>query len=213
MGTAQIAVPSFSFSLDKHREILYNKGRNFLKESEPRFMKHTKILILYATKHGVTKRCAEMLAERLTATHTVTVSDVHKNPPAPTDYDIVVLGSSIRMGRMDKNMKNYIQTYADELSSMPSAVYLCCGFPRRFEEYIDLQLPRKLICSLGYHSFGGELKPEKIKGLDKLIVKAARNSIQMQDFEESDADHHDLPEILPENINLLANKIQMFSME
>ena len=167
-----------------------------------------KILILYATHGGVTRTCAEILTKRLMSHHTVQTMDIHDNPPSPASYDAVVLGSCIRMGKINKAIKRYIKTYMNQLSSISTGVFFCCGYPRQFDEYVETQLPKKLICSLGIHCFGGELKPEKLSGLDKLVVRIARSSINSQDFEESDADHHALPEILPENIALLAEKIE-----
>ena len=168
-----------------------------------------KILIAYATRGGVTRTCAEMLAAPLFTHHNITLISIDEQLlPEPSSYDAVVLGSSIRFGKTNKEIKKYIRRYASILSSMPCAVFLCCGFPLNFEEYIDTQIPKELHCSLGFHSFGGELKPEKLKGLDKFIVKRVRNSIRFQDFEESDRDHHILPEIFMENIRLLEEKIR-----
>lgn len=167
-----------------------------------------KILLLYASHGGATRTCAELLAEHLNLHHSVTVLPEWQTLPAPTEFDAVIIGSPIRIGNMNKSLKHYIRQHREELSNMPFAVFFCCGYPRQFEEYVETQLPKGLVCSLGTHCFGGELKPEKLKGLDKWIVKAARSSIRSQDFEESDADHHDLPEIIPENIKLLANEIQ-----
>ena len=166
------------------------------------------ILILYATRGGVTRTCAEMLAKYIEKSGDVTISDIYANTPSPEKYDVVILGSSVRMSHIDKRVKQYIKQYTDILSNMPSAVFLCCGYTRQFEEYVDLQIPKTLLCSLGFHCFGGELKPEKRKGFDKLAVRIARNSILSQDFEESDRDHHALPEIFPENIRILADKIR-----
>lgn len=170
-----------------------------------------KILILYATHGGVTKTCAEMLTEQLSVRHEVTVLNIWESAPAPSDYDVVVLGSCIRMGKIDKTIKQYIKQYCEQLSSMPSAVFLCCGYTRNFPDYVDTQIPKQLQCSLGFHCFGGELKPEKLKGFDRFIVRMVRNSIRSQDFEESDADHHDLPEIIPEHITLLEQEIRKSS--
>lgn len=169
-----------------------------------------KVLVVYATRGGVTEECASLLRKQLEPTHQVISLNV-KNAaelPSPKEFDAVVLGSSINVGKINKRIKAYMKQYADDLSSLPFAVFLCCGLPRHFEEYADTQIPKGLTCSLGVHCFGGELKPEKRTGLDKLFVAIARNSIQTQDFEESDRDHHQLPEIFPENINLLAEKIK-----
>lgn len=167
-----------------------------------------KILILYASRGGSTRECAELLNEKLSYRHTPVLVNVKESLPTPTEFDAVILGSPIRMSRMDADLKKYIKTHLNTLSGMPTAVFFCCGYPKQFEEYVDIQLPKRLACSLGHHCFGGELKPEKLKGMDRFIVRMMRSAIKGQDFEESDADHHDLPELIPENINLLVEKIE-----
>ncbi|MBE6547102.1 MAG: hypothetical protein E7668_06670 [Ruminococcaceae bacterium] len=167
-----------------------------------------KILILYATRGGATQVCAELLAQRLEKHHTVTLCNAAHALPAPQEFDAVAIGSSIRMGQMNKQLKRYIKEHKERLSEGNTAVFFCCGFPKQFEEYTETQLPKDLYCSLGLHCFGGELKPEKLKGFDKLIVRIVRSSILSQDFEKPREDQHDLPELLPENIALLAEKIE-----
>ena len=181
-----------------------------MEESEV-FATKMKILILYATHGGVTKTCAEMLAQQLRVRYEVDVFHVLEESPAPSEYDVVVLGSNVRFGRIHKGIKQYIKQFGDTLSQMPSAFYLCCGYPRNFPDYIETQVSKYLSCSLGSYCFGGELKPQKVTGFDRLIVWLLRNSIRTQDFEESDADHHDLPEIIPEHITLLEKEIRRIS--
>ena len=167
-----------------------------------------KILILYASRGGATRECAEMLRDKLSVHDEPVLVNAEESLPSPSEFDAVILGSPIRMSRMNKRIKAYIKAHLEELSAMPTAVFFCCGYPKQFDEYVDIQLPRRLVCSLGHHCFGGELKPEKLRGFDKLAVRLMRSAIKSQDFEESDADHHDLPELLPENINLLVEKIE-----
>ena len=167
-----------------------------------------KILILYATHGGVTRVCAQMLAEQLHVRHDVTLLDIKEKAPAPSDYEIVVLGSCVRMAKIDKEIKKYIKAHCDVLSNMPTAVFLCCGFTRNFPDYVDTQIPKQLQCSLGIHCFGGELKPEKLHGFDKLAVWFMRNSIKSRELGEKHTEVYSLPEILPENIALLADKIR-----
>ena len=168
-----------------------------------------KILIVYASHGGVARKCAELLAESLIENHTVTVVDCRKeNIPTPDEFDVVVLGSSVRMENIDRRIRKYAKANLERLNSMPCAVFLCCGFTKLFPEYAESLFPRRFKPSLGSHLFGGELKPDRVHGFDKIVVALMRNSIQTQDFEEDDQDHHDLPEILPENISLLANSIR-----
>jgi len=167
------------------------------------------ILIAYATHNGVTKRCAEMLASHLEDQHTLTLVDARKSEiPSPELFDVVVLGSSIRLENMNSKIKKYVKENLQVLNKIPCAVFFCCGFTRLFIEYSETLLPKHFFPSLGFHLFGGELKPERNRGFDKLAVFVMRGSIRSQDFEEDDSDHHDLPEIIPENIALLAKDIK-----
>jgi hypothetical protein len=61
---------------------------------------------------------------------------------------------------------------------------------------------------LGIECFGGELKPDKVKGFDKFIVKAMRQSILTQDPDLSHSSNLELPEFMPENIIALAERIK-----
>ena len=168
-----------------------------------------RILIVYSTHGGVAKECAEMLKGHLEGRYGVDLVNAREAEiPAPEAYDAIVLGSSIRLGGANKNIKKYVKANLSVLSKKPCAVYYCCGYTKQFSEYVDTQLPSRFAPTLGYHLFGGELKPDKLHGLDKLIVAMMRSSIKSQDFEEDDSDHHDLPEIIPENIVLLAKEIK-----
>ncbi len=168
-----------------------------------------KILVLYSTHGGVTRRCVEMLKGHLDEHHAVDLVDVKSaEVPSSDNYDVAVIGGSVRLGSVDKRLKKYVKANRKTLENMPLAIFFCCGYTKRFSEYVETQFPKKLCPSLGYHLFGGELKPDRVKGFDKLFVMMMRNKIKSQDFEEDDSDHDDLPEIIPENILLLAKEIK-----
>lgn len=169
-----------------------------------------KILIVYASRGGATRTCAQLLCDKLKARFEVTLADARgeDNIPSPDDYDIIAIGSPIRMGHIDKNIRSFIKANKDAICAKPSAFFFCCGFPAEADYYIETQIPKDVDFSLGCHCFGGELKPEKLKGIDRLIVKTARKKINSQDFEESDRDHIPLPELLPEAVSRLADKIR-----
>ncbi len=193
------------YFLDKTGGVGYN-DTNSEKESSK-----LKILILYASRGGATETCARLLQDKLSVHHTPVMKKWEKGGgvlPDPRDYDGVIIGSYIRMGHMNRALRKYIKLHTAQLSSMKSGVFFCCGYPRQFDEYVDIDLPKRLTCSLGVHCFGGELKPDRLKGVDRILVKLMRNAILTQDFEESDADHHALPELIPENISILVEEIE-----
>ena len=169
-----------------------------------------KILIIYSTYGGTTLECAELLKKQLEEHHTVELLDGRKNElPLPDGYDALIIGSSIRMGRMNKKLKKYITENREALDKMPFGIYFCCGYTKQFQEYVDIQFPKNYEPSLGFHLLGGEMKPEKYSGFDKFIMKMMRNAIKTQDFETDENDLHDLPEIYPENIAVLAKKVSV----
>ena len=167
-----------------------------------------KLLIAYTSKNGVAKRCAEMLEKTLSKTADIDVVDLLVNTPDPSEYDAVVLGGSIRFGSFNKKLKVFLKNNKEKLTALPCAVYICCGLPHRYDEYAEIVLPRKFYPSLGVHHFGGELKPERVKGFDKMVIKSVRASITNADFENNNNQELSLPEIIPENINLLAEELK-----
>ena len=172
-----------------------------------------KLLIAYSSKNGTTYKCAEMLKERLPDWVEVDIVNLRTYLPCPTPYDAVVVGGAVRMECLDKRVKRFLRNNRDTLSAMPCAVYICCGFSEHYDEYAETQLPRGLECSLGVHHFGGELKVDKVKGFEKLLVKIARESILTRELGNKETEHLSLPEILPENITLLAEKIKKLGAE
>ena len=165
-----------------------------------------KILIAYSSKQGTTERCASMLRDKLGSAE-VEMVDINKCAPnSPDNYDVVVLGSSVRFGSVSKNLKKYIKAHKQALSAMPSAVFLCCGYPDQFDDYVKDQFPKDFKPTYDFHCFGGELKPKQTKGFDRIIVSMARRSILEHDFEDSSYEGS-LPEILPESISILADTI------
>ena len=167
-----------------------------------------KVLIIYSTKGGVSKQCAEMLKDRLSGAIQVDVYDIKDAPPSPVGYDVAVIGGSIRMARIKRSLRTYLKANANTLNSIQTALFLCCGITEDFDDYVKLNFPKKIIPTLGIHFFGGELKPEKLKGFDKLVVRSMRSTIKYEDFEAPDPNSSPLPEIIPENIYRLADTIR-----
>lgn len=167
-----------------------------------------KILIIYSTRTGVSRACSEMLQKKLRDSFEVSVFDIKDEPPAPDGFDVCVIGGSIRMAHIDKRLKAYLKTHAETLSKKHTALFLCCGFTESFDDYVSLQIPKSIIASLGIHCFGGEMKPDKLKGLDKLVIKTVLSQMRYEEFDDPDPKRSPIPEILPETIYRLADRIR-----
>jgi len=111
-------------------------------------------LILFASKSGATRECAELLAARIANS---TVFDLSKKEPDLHDADTVIIGSGIRMGRMYKAVRVFIERNLEKLLTMRTAVYFCNGEPDAFDRAVEKNIPAQLVTSsLCVLSFGGK---------------------------------------------------------
>lgn len=166
-----------------------------------------KVLIVYSTHNGASKEAVDLLTASLHRGVDASVFNIDDIPPSPEGFDVAVVGGSIRMGKLNGKLKKYIKENIDTLSSIPCAAFICCGLLKDFNDYRIMQLPKDLHCSLGVHCFGGQLKPDRCRGIDKLLVKMMRESILTQDPDNSADAMHDLPELMPDTIVALAEAI------
>ncbi|MBR5881714.1 MAG: hypothetical protein IKZ16_08495, partial [Clostridia bacterium] len=95
-----------------------------------------RILIVYASKTGSTKTAAELLAAEL-AGRDVTLCTTEDVASDPTVYDVVVMGSSIRYGKLYKPMREYLKKWDTVLADKQTGYFLLCGFPDSADEYYD----------------------------------------------------------------------------
>ncbi len=168
-----------------------------------------KIAIIYTTKGGTTRECAELLERELKG-HEVSVSDM-KDDPKLDGFDTIVVGFPIRAARPAKKAKKFIKEHAHILSSKRVAYYMCCGFVDCAEEYAEKALPKELYESaLTVTCLGGSLDPQRFNGVDRMVVKAVRGEILGGGENGEQRDDMTLPTILDENIAQLASLIKSF---
>ena len=171
-----------------------------------------KIAIVYTTKGGTTRECAELLKRELTG-HDVVISHMQENADL-TPYDLVIVGFPIRMAKPCREARKYMSGNAPILSQKKTAYYMCCGFIDCAEEYAEKALPKALRGKeLTVTCLGGCLEPSKFKGFDKFVVKAVRNEILGGGENGEQRDDMCLPTILDENIAQLVDLIKNFSRE
>lgn len=130
------------------------------------------ILILYSTKYGCSEKCAIELSKELTGKVDL-VNLMENNKINLTKYDIVILGGSIYIGRIQKELTNFIKQNTNELMKKEIGLFICCMMDGEgIEKQITENFPSELLNKAkSVESFGGEFKFSKMNFMEKTIVK------------------------------------------
>lgn len=130
-----------------------------------------KTLIAYATKHGCTEKCAQILAEKLTGKADLCNLQMTKAPELAR-YDRVIIGGSIHIGKIQKEVTDFCENHSKELTGKTVGLYVCGMFMERAEEELNSSFPQQLLAhAQAMEFFGGEFRFKKMNFMEKLIVK------------------------------------------
>ena len=141
-----------------------------------------KTLIVYVSKTGTTEKCAGILGQSLKDVTIINLTAIQNEDI--NKYDLIIIGSPIRMGMIHKKVKEFINKNAEILKNKKVAYFICCGFAENYKQYFEQNISKELL--------------EKQKGFDKLIVKIVSKNIE-QDREIK---------ILNENIDRFIEKVK-----
>ena len=129
-------------------------------------------LIVYATTHGTTEKCAQFLAEQLQG-H-VTLNNLKKQShPDLSPYTTVIVGGSIHAGQIQKRVKKFCESNTTTLNEKRLALFLCCmeegeTAQNQFDNAFPGELRRRAVTS---GLFGGEFDFSKMNVFYKFITK------------------------------------------
>ena len=132
-------------------------------------------LIIYASKTGTTKKCANQINKQLKNSKMVNILNQNEDIDR---YDLIVIGTPIRMGMIDKKIKKFLIRNINSLKSKKVAYFICCGFNENWKRYYEQNIPKDLLDNaIIYDTFGGEIDIQKQKGFDKFITKMVSKNI------------------------------------
>lgn len=130
-----------------------------------------KTLIVYSSKYGCTAQCAALLQQNLAG------EAVLHNAAEPSgidlkEFDRVVIGSPIYMGRVLPPISRFWQRYRDQLLQKPLAVFVCCGFAAQAETQMRSAFPTELLAHARFKEYlGYAFDFAKMNFIDRLIVR------------------------------------------
>lgn len=133
-----------------------------------------KTLIAYSTKYGATEECAKRIAKRLPGNTDLRCLDgVRVDSIDPLDYDQVVIGCSVYMGKPRKPARQFCQHHLQALLKKRTGLYLCCiqDIDRNVMQQLSLAYPKELIeHAAAMEQLGGVVDFTKLGRMDRFIM-------------------------------------------
>jgi menaquinone-dependent protoporphyrinogen oxidase len=89
----------------------------------------SKALIIYGTRYGATANTSEIVAETLRQEgFEVRVVDAKKEKvQSISEFELVIVGSGIQMGKWTKEPENFLEKFQNDLSQKKVALFVSCG--------------------------------------------------------------------------------------
>lgn len=134
-----------------------------------------KTVILYSTKHGTVEKAVKLLNKELG--ESVISYRMKKNIPLSlslNDFDLVILGGSIYMGNIQKEIRNFIKQNLDILLTKRVGLFICAGHPNPIEIQKEWEnaFPKELYNhAIVKENIGYEFDFNKMSFLEKAMIK------------------------------------------
>ena len=135
-------------------------------------MEKNNTLILFMSGSGTAEKAAAYLAEKLGGNSDL-VNLRKQRPPALASYRRVIIGGSIRAGKIQKQLRSWVEKRSSELKTMELGLFLCCmeegeNAEKQFNEAYPEEL-RQAARATGL--FGGAFDFDRLNFLEKGIIK------------------------------------------
>lgn len=143
-------------------------------------------LIVYGSKYGYTRECAEIIAELLKDEEVIIVTHLdHQSYPTLADYDRIIIGGGVYMGRLHRKVRKFIEHNRELLLTRQIGLFLSClsqgdeaeqMVRKSFSE--DMLKHAKAVALVG-----GCVNLEKLNPLYRRLFRSQQDSLDKRDTE------------------------------
>jgi len=130
-----------------------------------------KTLIVYASKYGCTKDCANYLKAKLP--DGAELADINGSMQIElNEFETVIIGGPVYAGKVPKKLRVFCQENLDTLTKKRVGIFLCCTLFQQADEFFAGSFPGQLLDrAVTKKVFGSEARLEKMAFFDKAIMK------------------------------------------
>lgn len=179
-----------------------------------------KLLIVYGTTEGQTRKIAEYLrAEAEKAGAQAAICDVSCAPIAPDGYDGVIIASSIHMHRYQSSIDHYLRAHLGTLNELPTAfisvsLTAASDDPESWHELEEITA--RFLIDTGWkpsviHQVAGALRFTEYDFMKKFMMRliAGRNGEKNTTGDKEYTDWHKLSAFLSEFMREVRHKLTL----
>ena len=134
-----------------------------------------KNLIIFTTKHGSAEKCSTLLQQKLDGE--TTVVNLKKDVvPDLEEFQNIILGGSIYVGKIQKELTEFINRHLDTLLQKRVALFICAAEQgETLQTELKTAFPEALYDqAIAKEAFGYELNFDKMNLIEKLALRFAK---------------------------------------
>ncbi len=131
-----------------------------------------KTLILFASKYGATEKCAREIAQGINSSVDL-VNLKMQNCDSLEPYHTVLIGGSVYAGRIQGEIKKYLESHQDALKGKNIGLFLCCKDEgAKAIEYLQANLPEWVVKqAFMKEHLGHEIDFNKMNFMERSLLK------------------------------------------
>ena len=165
-------------------------------------------LVVYGTRYGATADTSEVIADVLRQEgFEVRVVDAKKDKvQSISEFDLIIVGSGIKMGKWTKEPEKFLGEFQKELSKKKVALFVCCGSAKPLTEgeektremekgkrkYLEDKAVHYNLNLIALGFFGGIFDFNKLSWIMKKTLSGVKPKLEEAGFKDSKNDIYDL---------------------
>ena len=170
-----------------------------------------KALIVYGTRYGTTANTSDVIADTLQQVgFEVKIVDVKKEKvQSISEFDLVIVGSGIQMGKWTSEPEDFIKKYQKELATKKLALFVSCGGANPLSEgeqkdkelnnaktkYLEEKATEFKVTPIALGFFGGCYDFNKMSWFFKKTLSSIKPKLESAGYKESKAGLYDLRDL------------------